>query len=212
MFIGLAASSILFLGLYLIAASFTYKKFTKESLNFRNVFPFEIWSVQYPKNLVCSSFLFISLACYLSNYILYATSANSFDPTRLIQAIVATVVCFSAIAIFFIPLSKLREHFICFCLFNIGTMVISAINFVNELRIYNFEQNKILLIPMAIDCLIIIVLLINVLHPNLFNLNWEKDNSGINIRPKKFQLAFSEWMSLFCVLFSQVSFIVISQI
>lgn len=210
--IALAVCSILFLVIYIFLSKFIYKKFTNTNLNFSNVFPFEVWSVQHPRNMLINVFAFASGACYFSNFIINAASVNGFEVSRMIQAILAALIICCFIAILFIPLSKLKEHYTCAFLFVIGTIALSSFNLVNDFRIYSIDKNLIMLIPIIIDLAIVIVSLIYVLNPRLLDLDYVKDEKGISVRPKTFQLARTEWLTIFIFLLSQVSFIVISVI
>lgn len=208
MYLPLFAISILFLIAFYIGATFVYNKNNpNDRYDIRNHFTFELWVRKGHPNAFLDVFILISTLAFAVNYILL--SIFNFSVLSVANAILALLTSFSVITIFYLPLSKLKER----CIFSIVMM--TSISLLNAMQIYEsfilikqFENNLVY-IPIVLSAVVVIIGVITIFYPGLFDFGMNKNDDGVISRPSFFPLAFFEWLLIFTYLFSE-SYIVIA--
>lgn len=201
----LTGLSFLFIIIYIIIELVFYKRINNEKYSFKNHFPFELM-IKNRKYFANSAFLFASIGCFVANFLI--NTVKNQNPNNLVIALASVFVGISIIFISFLPLSKLKEHFLFSLLVMAGTALISGMNLLSETRIYKIDSQLIYLVPIIINLLILLISLLVMLNPKLFNLNMSKDEEGKLFRPSILIPAISEWIMMFIFLFTQIHLLV----
>lgn len=211
MYIPLFATSVLFLVIFYFSAVFVYNKENpNERYDIRNHFAFELWIKKGHQNVFIDLFILISAVAFSINYIIY--SIFNFSVFNVVNAFFSLLISFSLIVIFYLPLSKLKER----CIFSIVLMTVVTI--LNAMQIYESfilrrqYENNLIYIPLIISAIIVIIGIITIFYPKLFDFGMNKNEDGSFSRPKFFPLAFFEWLIIFTFLLSQSYLVVVSLI
>lgn len=208
MYIAFACASIVFFIAYLISSIFIYKKNTGNNFKLSNSFGYELF-LSIKKEmfwvnillLISVLFIFASNVCYLS----YSYSTN-----RLLSCLVLFAGLASCVASSIIPLSKLKEHFICSIL-SFGTLALFGVLLLFlDIRYFQIEHEKLFIISIVFDCIVSLTGIVSMFNPKVTSLNMDTDNEGKLIRPRYIPLALFEWLTLIAFFLSQISIIIIS--
>ena len=208
MYISLFILSIIFFIVYFLFAITLFNKNNKEKYDIRNHFPFELWIKKGEDNVFINLILWISLTLFAVNYILFAVF--DFSILSVISAAIVLYICFSIGVLFYLPLSKLKER----SAFSISlitmTTIINAMIIWRCFTLIRQYENYLAYLPLVISSLIVVIGIIIIFNPKLFNFEMKKDESGVMSRPKYFHLAFSEWILIFISFFSQLYIVITS--
>lgn len=207
MSIALLVGSLFFLAAFVIFSTFAYQKREREKYNFSNHFCFEILpDKSHPTFIPHVAFGFIFLACYVANFIYF--SITSFGAMNVAIAFVSLITAFSIGVIFYLPLTKLKER----CIFSIVLIVLNAL--INALLIYQETffikayENNLIYLAIVVNAILLVLSVIAIFLPNLFDFSTDKTEDGINIQKKVYPLALVEWILIFAVPLSQISIII----
>lgn len=209
-YIGLTVGSVLFLILYIIVSFIIYRNNELEKFNIKNCFSYELFLNKKRKQFSFNILILISMMFVFVNAIIY--TVKPFDTLKLISCLFMIIAICLFVAISIIPLSKYKEHCACSILFILCIGIYGGINFFNNLRLYNIEHNIYEILAFSVDAIVLLSSLIVILNPKLITFKMDKDEDGKLIRPKIIPMAFSEWIMLFVLLFSQLSIVFISLI
>lgn len=194
-------ASLISLVIYIVFTSIVYVDNYQENYNFANHFAFELYIKKGHRFIYLNIFLYLVAALYTGNFIVYAI--KDFSAINAIIAILALLTSFSFIAIFYLPLTKLKEK--CFC--SIGYFVsIAGTNgliIYQEIRNIRIYENNLYFIPLAFSILVLLFSLFAIFNPKIFDFNAPRNQEGVQVRPKIFHLALAEWLLIFTFLFSQ---------
>lgn len=208
MYISLFILSIIFFVVYFLFAITLFNKNNKEKYDIRNHFPFELWIKKGEDNIFVNLILWISLTLFAVNYILFAIF--DFSILSVISAAIVLYICFSIGVLFYLPLSKLKER----SAFSISlitmTTIINAMIIWRCFTLIRQYEKYLAYLPLVISSLIVIIGIIIIFNPKLFNFEMKKDENGVMSRPKYFHLAFSEWILIFISFFSQLYIVITS--
>ncbi len=203
------AVSIFLLIAFYFTASFVYNKENPdERYDIRNHFTFELWIKKGHKNVFLDFLILASATLFSANYIVFAI--YNFSVLNTVNAFLALLVAFSIITIFYLPLSKLKER----CIFSIVMM--TAVTILNAMQIYEAfvllkqYENNLLYIPIVVSALIVIIGIITIFYPKLFDFGMNKNEEGAIVRPSFFPLAFFEWLLVFTHLLSQTYIVIVA--
>ena len=201
MYIAIFVASILSLLIYIL---FTISLFNKgnDNYNFANHFSFELFIKKGHRHVYLNIFLFLSSALFFTSFLL--NSILYFSPIRISLAIFALCISLTLVAIFYLPLSKLKERCICSIMFFVANIGLNGLIIYQEIRNIKLYENNLYIIPLIISILILLVALFSVFNPRLFNFTASRNEEGVQIRPKYFQLALGEWLMIFTFLFAQI--------
>ena len=193
--------SFIFLIAYVLITTFIYNQDNVDNFSYFNHFPYEIYIKRGYKNALLNILLFLVGLSFATNYILHAIF--NFSVMEIFIAFVSVVVAFSFIAIFYLPLSKLKERCLCSILFFVSNIGLNALITINDIRIIKIYENNLGYISLVISLLILIICILFIFNPKLFDFCLEKKDEQ-TVRPKIFYLAFGEWMLIYIFLFSQI--------
>lgn len=207
MHIGLAVASLILFISFFISNLIYYKKKENRKLDIRNTFPYETMYKEKPY-FYFVILLFLAFAFIFANYVIFTT--QDFKINKLFSTIISLLLGFSSCSLFFLPLSKLKEHISMFILMAVSSIALASFNLAIEIKDYKILENNIILIPIIIDSLILIFGLVALLNPSITNLKMEVNSNNEYVRPKRIALAMFEWIFLFLAFFLQISVIVIS--
>ena len=207
MYIVFFAASLVFLFAYVFSTLLIFNKDNKgEPFSFRNHFAYELWIKRDKKEVVLNLLLLLSVGLFALTFILFAV--KNFSVINLVSAIFATVIAFSVVVLFYLPLNKLRERCIFSILFAVFTTMLNGLIIFNSVNMMNQLEEKLILIPIVVSAIIVIIGIFTIFNPHLFNFDMQRNEDGTLQRPKYITLAFFEWLIIFSFLFSQI-FIVI---
>lgn len=206
MYIAIAVASITLLAVYLIASIFIYKKKEETKFSFLNTFSYELWKSKDRNTFVINIILFFALGLFITNNMTYLL--KNYDSNRLMSVILSVILAFSVGATNIIPLNKYKEHLTMSMIMMAATSLLSLMNLIAEIRLYRILTDNLLFISIVIDTIILLISLVGLLDPKLFNLNMQRDVDGKLIRPRFIHLATFEWLTILAFLFSQVSLII----
>lgn len=207
MSIALAAASIFFLGVFLAFSLSMYFKREKEHYDFRNHFCFEILPDKHDPNFMISIIApTVFLLSVVANFIYFAIS--DFGVMNVVIAFISLLLAFSIGVLFILPLSKLKERSIFSIMLIVLVAAINALLFYEETFYIKAYQDNLIYLPIIINGLLLIVAVIVIFFPRLFDLGVDKDESGVSIRKKMYPLAFLEWILILSFPLTQISIIV----
>lgn len=210
MYIAFACASVVFFIAYLISSIFIYKKNTGNNFKLSNSFGYELFLSKKKEMFVANLLLLISLALVFATSVIYLV--NSYSTNRLLSCLVLFVGLCAFGASSIIPLSKLKEHFACSIL-SFGTLALFGVLLLfMDIRDYQIEFNKILIISLVFDSVVTIIGVVAMFNPRVTSLNMSTDSEGNLVRPKYIPLAFFEWLTIFGFIIAQISIIIISLI
>lgn len=210
MYIALFVISIVMFIAYLFASSFIYKNATGNKFSFSNIFSYELFLSKKKELFSINLLILLCLGVVFANNLIFLI--QHYDPSRIAGVIFAFLsLCFFG-AISIIPLSKLKEHFICSILCFGTVSIYGALCLLNDIRYYQIEYNQLFLISIVFDSLILIVGLICMFNPKTAQFNMKTDEEGKLIRPSIIPLATSEWLMIIMLLLGQVPLLVASMI
>ena len=204
-----AASVVVFIA-YITFASLFYKKKEKENFDMRNHFPFEMFIKKSDNNFMMNILLLIPFLLVATNFILF--SINFYDVPTVLATFIAVALCFFAVASFVVPLSKFKEHCIISIFLLTFTAILNGFLIYKEIKLFSLNSDYILLLPMIINSIGGAFSIIMMFHPGLFKFEMEKDEFGGLKRPKAFVMTVGEWVSLFIILASQISIVIIKAV
>ena len=208
MHIALLALSVLFLIAFYVAGTFVFNKNNPDdTYDIRNHFSFELWIKKGHQGVFIDVFMLLSATIFAANYILF--SIKNFSVLNIFNAVLALLIAFSVISITYLPLSKLKERCILSIILITGTTILNALEIYESFTLIRQYENNLLYIPLVISAVIVIIGIIAIFYPKLFDFGMEKNEEGVMKRPSFFPLAFFEWLLIFTCLLSQ-SFIVIA--
>lgn len=173
-----------------------------EKYTFNNHFPFELWIKNGHKHFYLNALLFLSALFFAGNFIIDAII--NFAVIKVTIAILALLVSFSLLAIFYLPLTKFKERCFCSIAFFIANAGVNGLILYYEVKEIRIFENYLAFIPLAISLIILIICIYDIFNPKIFDFSTTKDESGEQIRPKIFHLALGEWLLIFTFLFSQI--------
>lgn len=207
MSIALAAASTFFLGVFLAFSLPMYFKREKEQYDFRNHFCFEILPDKHDPNFMISIIApAVFLLSVVANFIYFAIS--DFGVMNVVIAFVSLLIAFSIGVLFFLPLSKLKERSIFSIILIVLVAVINALLIYEETFYIKAYQNNLIYFPIIFNGLILLLAIVVIFSPRLFDLGVDKDENGGSKRKKIYPLAFYEWLLILSLPLTQLSIIV----
>ena len=207
MSIALAAASIFFLGVFLAFSLPMYFKREKEQYDFRNHFCFEILPDKHDPNFMISIIApTVFLFSVVANFIYFAIS--DFGVMNVVIAFVSLLIAFSTGVLFFLPLSKLKERSIFSIILIVLVAVINALLIYEETFYIKAYQDNLIYLPIVFNGLILLLAIVVIFSPRLFDLGVDKDENGVSKRKKIYPLAFYEWLLILSLPLTQISIVV----
>ena len=207
MSIALAAASVFFLGVFLAFSLPMYFKREKEHYDFKNHFCFEILPDKHDPNFMISIIApTVFLLSVVANFIYFAI--GDFGVMNVVIAFVSLLIAFSIGVLFFLPLSKLKERSIFSIILIVLVAVINALLIYEETFYIKAYQDNLIYLPIVFNGLILLLAIIVIFSPRLFDLGVDKDENGVSIRKKIYPLAFYEWLLILSLPLAQISIIV----
>lgn len=207
MSVALASASVFFLGVFLAFSFPLYFKRERENYDLKNHFCFELLPEKSDNTYLISIIPpLIYLLCVVANFVYF--SITDFGVMNVVIAFMSLLIAFSIAVLFYLPLSKLKER----SLFSIILIVLVAV--INALLIYEETfyikayQDNLIYLPIVINGLLLLLSIVVIFSPHLFDLGVDKDESGVSKRKKFYPLAFYEWLLILSLLLTQVSIIV----
>ena len=207
MSIALAAVSIFFLSVFLAFSLPMYFKREKEHYDFRNHFCFEILPDKHDPNFMISIIApAVFLLSFVANFIYFAIS--DFGVMNVVIAFIGLLLAFSIGVLFILPLSKLKERSIFSIMLIVLVAVINALLIYEETFYIKAYQDNLIYLPIAFNGLILLLAIVVIFSPRLFDLGVDKDENGGSKRKKIYPLAFYEWLLILSLPLTQISIIV----
>ena len=204
MHISLFIISIIFFVVFYVTARLVYqKKNAPEKYDIRNHFAYELWIKKDSFNAFIDVFLFLSVISFAVNFSLYAI--YNFSIFSVISAVVALLVSFSVVVLFYLPLSKLKERCIFSIIFFVSVTILNALMIYHSFTLLRQYGNNLIYISVVFSALIDILGIIIIFNPKIFDFSMSRDQEGLLVRPKIISLAFFEWLLVFFIFFSQIS-------
>ena len=207
MSVALASASVFFLGVFLAFSFPLYFKRERENYDLKNHFCFELLPEKSDNTYLISIIPpLIYLLCVVANFVYF--SITDFGVMNVVIAFMSLLIAFSIAVLFYLPLSKLKER----SLFSIILIVLVAV--INALLIYEETfyikayQDNLIYLPIVINGLLLLLSIVVIFSPHLFDLGVDKDESGVSKRKKFYPLAFYEWLLILSLPLTQVSIIV----
>ena len=211
MHIALLALSVLFLITFYVAGTFVFNKNNPDdTYDIRNHFSFELWIKKGHQGVFIDVFMLLSATIFAANYILF--SIKNFSVLNIFNAVLTLLIAFSVISITYLPLSKLKERCILSIILITGTTILNALEIYESFTLIRQYENNLLYIPLVISAVIVIIGIIAIFYPKLFDFGMEKNEEGVMKRPSFFPLAFFEWLLIFTYLLSQTFIVIASKI
>ncbi len=207
--LGILIISIVFFSLLFVASSLLYRRRMKITYSIKNMFPFEFtYKADFKENFY--TYLFLLLFVFASIGF-FATFDRTYSNGYHIFVLIAGSICsLLIIAMFMVPLTRLRLHTILAVIFFTLNFAIAGSMFIDAWR-----SNQEYLTPLKIVCLVIggMILLtqfVSIINPRM-TLNFkaeEKVNENgekIMVRPKWVVLAFTEWLNIILFIINMIN-------
>ena len=197
------SASIIFLVAYLFSTILLFNKDNSDAkFDFRNHFAYELFIKKDRNNFVLNLLLLLSALLFTLNFILFAVSY--FNVINLVSAIFSVIISFSLMVLFYLPLNKLRERCIFSIIFAVAITMLNALLVFQSVNMIKQLEEKLVLIPIVVNALILIIGIFTIFNPQLFNFDMKRNEDGTLERPKYITLAFFEWLLILSFLFSQI--------
>ena len=207
MSIALAAASVFFLGVFLAFSLPMYFKREKEHYDFKNHFCFEILPDKHDPNFMISIIApTVFLLSVVANFIYFAI--GDFGVMNVVIAFVSLLIAFSIGVLIFLPLSKLKERSIFSIILIVLVAVINALLIYEETFYIKAYQDNLIYLPIIFNGLILLLAIVVIFSPRLFDLGVDKDENGVSKRKKIYPLAFYEWLLILSLPLTQISIVV----
>ena len=194
-------ASLICLIVYVVFTSIILNDGYKENYSFANHFAFELYIKRGHRFIYLNVFLYLVAALYTGNFIVHAI--QDFSVINVILAVLALITSFCLIAIFYLPLTKLKEKCFCSIGFFVSIAGTNGLIIYQEIRNIRIYENMLYFIPLAFSILIFLFALFAILNPRIFDFNAPRNQEGVQERPRVFYLALSEWLLIFSFLFAQ---------
>ena len=207
MSIAFSVACAFFLATFLAFSLPMYYKKEKEKYDLRNHFCFELLPPKTDKNYILyivSPLLY--LITFVLTFIFYAI--NDFGVMNVMVAFLALGIAFSIATIFYLPLSKLRERSIFSIILIVFVAAINGLLIYEETFYIKAYQNNLIYLPIVINGLLLLISIIAVFSPRLFDLGTDKDEKGLIVRKKVYPLALYEWLIILTLPLTQISVII----
>ena len=208
MSVALLGASYIFLAIFMIFASSSFKNREKEKYDLRNHFCFEILPLKTSNDYILYMVMgFLYLASFLANFIYF--TITDFGVMNVFIAFISLLITFSIGVIFFLPLSKLKERSI------FSIVLIASVALQNALLIYEETflikayENNLVYVSIVINALLLLLAVIAMFSPRLFDFALEKNEDGTTTRKKIYPLALFEWLLIISAPLSQLSIVII---
>lgn len=199
------ASFVLFIA-FLFISLYLYKLDNKKAFDLRNHFPYEIYSSKNKPYGWVSIILLASLVCFIANYVVYMVKA--FEWNSVLFAFLALAIAAFMVVLFYMPVARERAHLIVAFLFGVATLMLDSLLLFPLFRYRQAYQQSLFYIPVFLNIALVIVYLVFMFFPSLFNLKME-EKDGVVTRPKRITLCMFEWAIIFTALLSQISLLFI---
>ncbi len=207
--LGILVISLVFFSLLIVASTFLYRRRMNVTYSIKNMFPFEF---TYRSDFKNSFYTYMFLLLFAFSCIgLFVTFDRTYVNGYHIFAMISGIICsLLIIALFMVPLTRLRMHAILGIIFFTLNFACAASIFIAV-----WKSNQEYLTPLKIVCLVIGGLIImtqfgSILNPRM-TLNFkavEKVNENgekVMVRPKWVVLAFTEWLNIILFIINMIN-------
>lgn len=207
--LGILIISIVFFSLLIVSSVLLYRRRIQVTYSIKNMFPFEFTYKSDFKNSFYT-YLFLLLFCFASIG-LFVTFDMTYRNGYHIFALISGIACsLLIVALFMVPLTRLRLHTILAIIFFTLNFACAASIFISV-----WKSNQEYLTPVKIVCLVIggAIILTQfgaILNPRM-TLNFkaeEKINENgekVMVRPKWVVFAFTEWLNIILFIINMIN-------
>lgn len=184
--------SFIFEGTYFFFLQYLQKVKNKKTARIANTFLFEITPRFSEKTSFVNYVLLFGVAVSLFPFIYYLTeNVQTYSVTIMIIAI---LLIFSLACIPFIGLDKLREHLMLDVFALVLLIGLSGMEAFYSFQLYRLYLDEYQLASAIVSLVLLVLVLVLIINPKLFDLNNEMDENGNPRRKKVIYLALTEWL------------------
>lgn len=203
--VSLLAASLLFYFCYLFSIEIIYKRENNRLIDFRNTFVYEGAS-KFP---ITKGFLFASLLTTLGAYIFY--SVKCFDVSMITMTVFVAALSFCIGAAPFVRFTLYREHLYLDVGLLLFLFAVGGIQTYYSFNLYMRSEftNTYCLISLIVSAIILLISLVFVFAPRLFDLKTIATEKG-EMRKQIIPLALLEWTSSIFIIASLIPLILLS--
>jgi len=207
--LGILVISIVFFSLLIVSSVLIYRRRTQVTYSLKNMFPFEfVYKSDFKTSFYTYMFLLLFVFASIGFFVTFdMTYKNGYHIFILISGIACSLLI---VAIFMVPLTRLRLHTILAILFFTLNFACAA-----SLFIAIYKSNQEYFTPVKIVCLvlggaIILTQFGAILNPRM-TLNFkaeEKINENgekVMVRPKWVVFAFTEWLNIILFIINMIN-------
>ena len=212
--LGILIVSIVFFSLLIVSSVLIYRRRMPVTYSIKNMFPFEFtYRSDFKHNFYTYMFLLLFVFACMGFFITFDMSyTNGYHIFALISGIACSLLI---VALFMIPLTRLRLHVILAIIFFTLSFACAGSIFISAWR-----SNQEYLHPIKIVCLVLggIILLTqfgSMLNPRM-TLNFkaeEKINENgekVMVRPKWVVFAFTEWLNIILFIINMINITILT--
>ncbi|MBE6135687.1 MAG: hypothetical protein E7181_00225 [Erysipelotrichaceae bacterium] len=197
---------------FLLASIFNYKARFKKSYHFRSHFPYELNYHGKFKDNIYGNLIYILYFIAIVVFFVFFKDV-SFNGYLIFALVAGGLTLISLTALIYIPIDQLRLHMIDVAfsfVFSIGFSFAIVLSSFNKFKETSSIPSLVSLIISIVVTLIFVILILNPRLSRWAEMDVEKKEDGtlVNVRPKWFPLAYSEWAMMFLYLLSLTSFLV----
>ena len=184
--------SFIFEGTYFFFLQYLQKVKNKKTARIANTFLFEITPRFSEKTSFVNYVLLFGVAVSLFPFIYYLTyNIQTYSVTIMI---IAVLLIFSLACIPFIGLDKLREHLMLDVFALVLLIGLSGMEAFYSFQLYRLYLDEYQLASAIVALFLLVLVLVLIINPRLFDLNNEMDENGNPRRKKVIYLALTEWL------------------
>lgn len=186
--------SILFEVTFFLSLGLIYQSIEKKALRITNTFIFEVTPGFKEKNAFINYIFLFALLVNLFPFIFYLSKTTNIY--TICMTIFATLALFCLGCLPFISIDKLREHLYLDLGALVSLLALFGFEAFYSFNVYKYSEYtyNYALAALIISIFFVLVLLISILNPKLFDLKNVQNEDGTYSRKRFIFLAFIEWM------------------
>ena len=212
--LGILIISIVFFSLLIISSTLIYRRRMQVTYSLKNMFPFEFtYRSDFKNSFYTYMFLLLFVFASMGLFITFdMTYKNGYHIFSLISGIACSLLI---VAMFMVPLTRLRLHTILAIIFFTLNFACAASIFISAWRSNQEYNTPLKIICLVIGGLIILTQFVAILNPRM-TLNFkaeEKVNEKgekVMVRPKWVVFAFTEWLNIILFIINMINITILT--